>query len=442
MLNFLKKKKLFDQLIFNADFYRNQLADPNLQGKSIKALRKHFIAEGMPSGIAGSPIFDASFYLEKNEDVKKSAGTNFQKVIDHFLSKGRFENRRTSPHFDVNYYYNANPDLQKNIGRHYEALYTHYMQHGRHEKRLCDPNATPDSFMIELTNSCNLHCITCPREYKFGHEMDVGHMECSRLKRLLEEMLPLANSINLTGLGETFLYKNLPEVTDVITDYPKEVTTFLSTNAQTPNCLTMFEQIKGKVNLIQISIDGVKKTYERVRGKASFDLLTENVQKMAKMARETKTSLMFNVVAFPANYQTLPDIVRLAQEVGVQHVHVNSRNLVTIPEVDLAEYNFYKTETFVETVDKAKDLARSLGIGFSTFENKGFCDLVYNHFYITWDGYLVPCCAKPFPKELHFGNVFEGSLATCISNYQASGFRSAWDVGSVPQFCRRCHLLN
>jgi radical SAM protein with 4Fe4S-binding SPASM domain len=272
--------------------------------------------------------------------------------------------------------------------------------------------------------------------------MDVGQMDYDKLRHLLDNIMPLAKSINLTGLGETFLYKKLPEISEAILNYPKEIKTFLSTNAQTPNCLHMFEQIRDKVNLVQISIDGVGETYQKVRNKASFSTLTANVKKMAEMAAGTKTSLMFNVVAFPINYQTLPDIVRFAKDVGVGHVHINSRNLTTIPEVDINEYEFYRTAEFKSFVHAAEEIAQKLGVGFSIYDNNGFCELVYNHFYITWDGFLVPCCAKPFPKELHFGNVFDESLTACIRSYQTSLFRSDWDNNNTPSFCRRCHVLH
>ena len=440
MLPFLKSKKLAHPLIFDAEYYRTRV-NPPLADKPDKYLRKHFISEGLPGGQAGSPVFHASYYLDNNEDVKAIADDDYTKAVEHFLTKGIFENRRTSPHFDVSFYYNSNKDLQQNIGRDYPALYNHFLLHGRHEDRISNPNAIPDSFMIELTNACNLRCITCPREYKYGHEMDVGQMDYEKLKRLLDQVMPLANSINLTGLGETLLYKKLPEIINIIQDYPKNIGTFLSTNAQTPNCLDVFENITNKVNIVQISIDGVNATYDQVRDKASFTALSKNLKKMSKMADGTNTSLMFNVVAFPANYKTLPDIVTFANEVGVGHVNINSRNLAAIPEVSIEEYEFYKTDEFRGVVETTRERAEKFKMGFSIFENNGFCELVYNHFYITWDGFLVPCCAKPFPKELNFGNVFDESLITCIKNYQTSRFRSDWDICAAPSFCERCHII-
>ncbi len=238
------------------------------------------------------------------------------------------------------------------------------------------------------------------------------------------------------------LYKQLPEVIDIISDYNSNITTFLSTNAQTPNCLSIFENIKGKISLVQISTDGVGTMYEKIRPGANFSTFSKNVKKMSQAAEGTSTSLMLNMVAFHENYITIPDVVKFAKDIGIKHVHINTRNIVTMPQINLSDYNFYKKEAFLKALTKGETIARKSGIGFSKYSNNGYCDLVYNHFYITWDGFLVPCCAKPFPKELQFGNVFEETLLSCIKNYQTSVFREKWDRKSIPEFCQRCHVVH
>ena len=43
--------------------------------------------------------------------------------------------------------------------------------------------AHPSSIMLEVTNQCNLRCITCPREYQYGEEMAKGFMNLDALKK-------------------------------------------------------------------------------------------------------------------------------------------------------------------------------------------------------------------------------------------------------------------
>ncbi len=45
--------------------------------------------------------------------------------------------------------------------------------------------AHPSTIMLEVTNHCNLHCITCPREYAYGKAMDKGNVDLSLLKKMV-----------------------------------------------------------------------------------------------------------------------------------------------------------------------------------------------------------------------------------------------------------------
>lgn len=65
----------------------------------------------------------------------------------------------------------------------------------------------------------------------------------------------------------------------------------------------------------------------------------------------------------------------------------------------------------------------------------------WSHFYITWDGYLVPCCSKPFPKELNFGNVFENGVISCLNIAEFEDFRAGWYKNNPQEFCNKCHFI-
>ena len=74
---------------------------------------------------------------------------------------------------------------------------------------------------------------------------------------------------------------------------------------------------------------------------------------------------------------------------------------------------------------------------------KGFitCPYPWKGFYITWDGFLVPCCAKPFPKEKNFGNVFKKGLLNCLNDKDFIEFRAMAKKNITPDFCKRCHFI-
>jgi wyosine [tRNA(Phe)-imidazoG37] synthetase (radical SAM superfamily) len=92
----------------------------------------------------------------------------------------------------------------------------------------------PSTLMLEVTNQCNLHCITCPREFNYGKEMDKGFMDYDHLKKIVDESIPYIDSIGLTGLGEPTLYKDLVPAIDYIRSKSKGISFHF---LQTPACL-------------------------------------------------------------------------------------------------------------------------------------------------------------------------------------------------------------
>ena len=102
------------------------------------------------NGVDYSSVYDPSFYLSNNEDIRNAfskrspAGVvmiDDAAVLRHFVSCGMAEGRRGSKSFDVLSYYNRYPDLRRAFGANLSALYGHYLSSGRAEGRIatgCD----------------------------------------------------------------------------------------------------------------------------------------------------------------------------------------------------------------------------------------------------------------------------------------------------------------
>ena len=97
------------------------------------------------NGVDYSSVYDPSFYLSNNEDIRNAfskrspAGVvmiNDAAVLRHFVSCGMAEGRRGSESFDVLSYYNRYPDLRRAFGANLTALYGHYLSSGRAEGRI------------------------------------------------------------------------------------------------------------------------------------------------------------------------------------------------------------------------------------------------------------------------------------------------------------------
>ena len=302
--------------------------------------------------------------------------------------------------------------------------------------------------MIELTNRCNLACTTCAREYDYGKEMDKGSITVQQAKKIIDELWPYIDSVGLTGMGETFLYKNIEEIIDYIKSKNKGIIISVSTNAVLPNFVEMVSRVVNKVDTIQISIDGLEKVYESIRKNASFELLDNNLQLVSEMCIGTNTDLMLNMVVTKENYIQMHSVITYAKESGIKYMDFTLFNLASVTNIDRSYYNFYKSTEFLNEVKRLEETIKSThevivsNKNFKTDSSFQECPFPWTHFYITWNGFVTPCCAKPFPKELNFGNVFEKSVMSILNSNSFREFRALWYKNIAPNFCTKCNFVD
>ena len=304
--------------------------------------------------------------------------------------------------------------------------------------------AYPTNGMIELGNQCNLHCIMCPREFQYGKEMDKGYMPLERAKQIIDEMYPYLDSIGLTGLGETMLYPHLLDVVQYIKKKKKSIIITVSTNAHLKDYKERIEPILPYLDNVQFSVDGGQNTYSTIRPNTSFETIRQNIEFTIKKGKDV--TFMINFVAMKENYQDMTDVILLAHELGVNYVNFNCASIASNPAAQRDYYKFFQSAEFA----KAKEDVATMRKRFPEMEITGpdypvngeFHDCIFpwEYPYITWDGYYVPCCGKPFPKLLNFGNVFEKGVMTVLNSPQAKEFRRKWQQNTPPPFCHNCQL--
>ena len=307
--------------------------------------------------------------------------------------------------------------------------------------------AIPSTIMLELSNLCNLRCTTCPREYNYGKEMNKGVMKLEQAKKIIDEICPYIDSIGLTGMGETLLFKEINEITDYILSKNKGIIISFSTNAVLPDFIEISSNLINKVATIQISIDGLNDTYEAIRLNAKFDVLDKNLRELSKLCQNTSTELMLNMVVTKENYLQMPNMVSYAKEIGIKHFNFTPFNLTAVTDISIDYYDFYRSENFTNALQKLEYAIKEtpeVSVSRWDFSGKsGFrkCPYPWTHFYISWDGFAVPCCAKPFPKEFNFGNVFSDKFISVLNNDLYRNFRRMWFKNETPDFCKKCNYI-
>jgi radical SAM protein with 4Fe4S-binding SPASM domain len=306
--------------------------------------------------------------------------------------------------------------------------------------------AYPSTIMLELTNKCNLSCTTCAREYEYGKQMDQGVMGEEQAKKIIDELFPYIDSIGLTGMGETFLYPDIKSIVNYIKSKNKGIIVSVSTNAMLPNFMEKAAPLAGVIDTIQVSIDGLNEVYESIRKRAKFEVLQSNLETLANVCKNTSTSLMMNMVVTKENYHQMADLVKFAQKIGIKYMDFTLFNLAAVTQIDKSYYDFYKSPEFLDALHALQETQKQVKevvVGYHSFDtNHSFkaCPFPWTHFYICWDGYVAPCCAKPFPKELHFGNVFNNSVMEVLNSESFRNWRKLWFKNQTAAFCEKCHF--
>lgn len=305
----------------------------------------------------------------------------------------------------------------------------------------------PSNIMIELNNHCNLHCTTCPREYKFGKEMDKGFMDFEMVKNIIDQTWVYLDSVGLTGMGETFYYKDIEKVVDYIKNKNKGIIISLSTNAVLPDFLEKVKRVVNKVDTIQVSVDGIDEIYNKIRLNSNFELFKNNLKSLIYLTKNTTTNLMLNMVVTKENYSQMHTMVKFANEVNVKFLNFTPINLVSITNCNKEYYQFFKQDDFInelKKLDETKNKFSEIEVtkwDFSVAPGFKKCPFPWNQFYITWDGFVVPCCGKPFPKEKNFGNIKSSELIDILNSSEFQLFREKWYINQTQAFCEKCHFL-
>ena len=332
--------------------------------------------------------------------------------------------------------------------RHLLKYFVNKVRHVAYKLTRSTRVAYPSTLMLELSNHCNLACTTCPREYDYGKAMDKGMIRVDQAKKIIDEVWPYLDSIGLTGMGETFLYNEIEELVHYIKNKNKGIIISVSTNAQLPGFIEKVSPLVSHIDTIQVSIDGLGDVYESIRKKADFNRLDENLRNLKNLCKGTSTDLMLNMVVTRENYFQMPALVNYAEEIGIDYLDFTLFNLASVTNTDRSYYNLYKSQEFLKVIEELDEVVRQAKQVTVTNKNfkteNGFrkCPFPWTHFYICWNGYVAPCCAKPFPKELHFGNVFDDTVINVLNSNSYRNFREMWYANKTPGFCNKCHFID
>jgi MoaA/NifB/PqqE/SkfB family radical SAM enzyme len=252
--------------------------------------------------------------------------------------------------------------------------------------------------------------------------------------------------MHLQGVGEPLLNRDLPKMIVAAGSSGARVGT--STNASLLTRETASALLDAGINCINLSLDTIDPlVFKKLRSGSSVTKVISNISSLADLRCKTRypdTALAIAVVATPQALDSLPAIVQLAANLGLDEVYVQNLNSGFLPENshELQQLRSIDPEKYRQAIRTAGLTADNAGIRFLApdidYTDPSYrCRWPFHGCNITWDGFVSPCCLQPDPDVLHFGNLFETAFEKIRDSVSYRDFRDRVKADREP-LCAAC----
>lgn len=326
----------------------------------------------------------------------------------------------------------------------------------------------PRVVFIEVTNRCNLLCETCPRTY-FTRE-PIRSLSFDDFLRVVEQFPDMRRAV-LHGIGEPLLNRELPQMIRHLKDRGVEV--LFNSNGTLLTPAWQEALITSGLDQFRCSIDGARaETYARIRGADLLPRIIEGLRGLIAMKQQLGSDtphVSIWCVATKENLREMPELVRLAADLGVPEVYL--QRMVYFADEPDAQYGLARSELAIFDPDHAQwreqeaiiaeceALAEELGVAFMASGARKPLDSLaaaqppdaapwracmrpWTTAYVTANGNCLPCCISPFAttdyESLILGNLFERPFAEIWNAPAYRSFREALLSPDPHQACAHC----
>jgi radical SAM protein with 4Fe4S-binding SPASM domain len=191
-----------------------------------------------------------------------------------------------------------------------------------------------------------------------------------------------------------------------------------STNAHFFSPETAEQVVQSRLDSMIISLDGVtQESYAKYRVRGRLDAVLDGIRNLvaAKKQLGSRTPYLFlQFLVMKHNEGEIPQVKRLAGELGVDRLLIKTIQVMTAPEA----------EEWLPTDEKYRRYEVESG-RLQVKQGKGVCPRVWMTTLMDWDGQIVPCC---FDKN--------GEHAFGVLDHQHS-FAEIWKNADYQEFRRR-----
>ncbi|WP_235298419.1 SPASM domain-containing protein [Portibacter marinus] len=288
----------------------------------------------------------------------------------------------------------------------------------------------PFTISVEPTTACNLRCPECPSGLR-AFSRPTGNLKEDFFKDTIEELYHDLMYLIFYFQGEPYIN---PKFLDMVNyAHQKGIYTITSTNGHFLNDENARKTIESGLDRIIISVDGTtQEVYEQYRKEGSLANVlagTRNLVKWKKKLKASNPHIIFQFLVVKPNEHQIPEIYRLAKEVGVDEVKLKTAQV----------YEYENGNPLIPSIDKyARYRQKANGKYEVKNELLNHCWRLWQSCVITWDGMVVPCC---FDKDATYklGDLKEQSFSELWQGDAYQQFRSQILLGRDQiEICTNC----
>jgi len=196
----------------------------------------------------------------------------------------------------------------------------------------------------------------------------------------------------------------------------KGIYTITSTNGHFLNDANAKKTIESGLDRMIISVDGTtQETYENYRKAGKLETVLQGARNVVKWKKEMKSAtphIIFQFLVVKPNEHQIPDIYRLAEEIGVDEVKLKTAQI----------YDYEHGSELIPTIDKYSRYAKQTD-GTYRVKNEllNHCWKLWHACVISWDGLVLPCC-------------FDKDADHKLGDLKHKPFREIWQGDMYHQF--------
>ena len=339
-----------------------------------------------------------------------------------------------------------------------------YLEEGSNEIRLLRPTAHLAKIYIEVTNLCNLDCITCMRNVWDEPPGKMSDQTFERIFETVKGMSPLP-TVFFGGYGEPLIHHQLAEWVKRIKSLGARVE--LITNGLLLTEERSLQFIRAGLDMLWVSLDGASpERYEDVRLGSSLSQVIENLKTLRRIRYKatdidnTLPNLGIAFVAMKDNIAELPEVLRLGISLGAKQFSISNvlahtpelgqqalyqrtvfntatRQTTSIPVVNLPRMDWdhltkdvladifarkYRLEVAGHELSRAVDACPFIEQGSTA---------------VRWDGSVCPCLPLLHTNQHYSGKQLRRAQSYTIGNVIENDLRSIWNSQMYAQLRER-----